>query len=266
MPGLEVSGHIVSCGKDVSLLNAGDPVCALISGGGYAEYAVAHEGACLPIPNGLSLVEAAALPETTFTVWHNVFERGRLLKGDAVLVHGGASGIGTTAIQMAKAHGCEVIVTAGSDKKCDACTTLGADIAINYRDQDFVEIVRGRPSKGVDVILDMVGGDYIQKNLKCLRQDGRLVFIAFLQGSKTEVDFMSVMLKRLSISGSTLRSRADAEKAQIASSVREKVWPWIESGLYRPCIDQTLPLKKAAKAHQTMEDGKHVGKIVLEVD
>lgn len=265
LPGLEVSGQIVTVGENVSALSEGDAICALLPGGGYAEYAVAQADSCLPIPAGLSLVEAAALPETTFTVWHNVFERGQLQKGQTLLVHGGASGIGTTAIQMAKAFGSEVIVTAGSAEKCAACTELGADLTINYHEDDFVDVIRSRPAKGVDVILDMVGGDYVARNLKCLKPDGRLVFIAFLKGSKVDIDFMALMLKRLTITGSTLRSRPDSEKARIADAVHKTVWPWIEAGAYRPHLDRTLPLAEAAQAHQIMENSGHIGKIVLEI-
>ncbi|MEQ8736180.1 MAG: NAD(P)H-quinone oxidoreductase [Rhodospirillaceae bacterium] len=263
IPGLEVSGIVHSIGSDVVGLKVGDSVCALLTGGGYAEFAIADTGSCLKIPSNISLIEAAALPETTFTVWHNVFELGQLLATDSVLIHGGSSGIGTTAIQMAKAHGSEVIVTAGSDEKCQACLDLGADIAINYKNQDFVEVIRNRPQKGVNVILDMVGGDYVPRNLKCLRPDGRLVFIAFLGGSKSEVDFMQVMLKRLTITGSTLRARSANFKTGIADSIRKTVWPWVEGGHYRPRIDCILPLSKASEAHALMENSGHIGKILL---
>ena len=266
LPGLEVSGTVVALGPEVTEWSVGEMVCALLPGGGYAEFAVADARSCLPIPDGLSCTEAAALPETTFTVWHNVFQRGCLQPGESVLVHGGASGIGTTAIQMIKAHGCEAIVTAGSDAKCKACLELGADLAINYHTEDFVSAIRDRSAKGVDVILDMVGGDYIAKNLKCLRPDGRLVFIAFLEGSKADVDFMTLMLKRLTITGSTLRTRPDSTKAEIAAAVRSKVWPWIEQGLFRPQIDQILPLSEASKAHRIMENSAHIGKIILEIE
>lgn len=266
LPGLEVSGTIAAVGESASKWAVGDEVCALLSGGGYAEYAVADETTCLPIPGGLSLEEAAGLPETVFTVWHNVFERGNLQTGESLLVHGGSSGIGTTAIQMAIAYGCEVIVTAGTDDKCAACTALGADLAINYREQDFVDIIRKRPAKGVDVILDMVGGDYMPRNLKCLRPDGRLVMIAFLGGSKTEVDFMSLMLKRLTVTGSTLRSRSLQVKGDIAVAVQDRVWPWVSEGAIKPKIDRILPLSEAAEAHRVMEKGGHVGKILLKPD
>tara|TARA_B110000438_G_scaffold277753_1_gene300654 strand:+ start:763 stop:1758 length:996 start_codon:yes stop_codon:yes gene_type:complete len=265
LPGLEVAGEIVATHDNVSSWSVGDNVCALLTGGGYAEYATADAGSCLSVPDNLSLVEAAALPETAFTVWHNVFQRGQLKSGERILIHGGSSGIGSTAIQLARAHQCEVIVTAGSEEKCAACQELGADLAINYRKEDFVEVVRGQPEKGVDVILDMVGGDYIAKNIKCLRPDGRLVFIAFLGGSKADIDFMSLMLKRLTITGSTLRTRSDAVKADIASEVRRNVWPWINKGLYRPTIDSILPLDEAAEAHRIMEKSSHIGKIMLQV-
>jgi NADPH2:quinone reductase len=265
LPGLEVAGEIVVMDDNVSSWSVGDNVCALLTGGGYAEYATADAGSCLSVPDNLSLIEAAALPETAFTVWHNVFQRGQLKSGERILIHGGSSGIGSTAIQLARAHQCEVIVTAGSEEKCAACQELGADLAINYRKEDFVEVVRGQPEKGVDVILDMVGGDYIAKNIKCLRPDGRLVFIAFLGGSKAEIDFMSLMLKRLTLTGSTLRTRSDAVKADIASEVRRNVWPWIKKGLYRPRIDRILPLDEAAEAHRIMEKSSHIGKIVLQV-
>ncbi|MDG2244689.1 MAG: NAD(P)H-quinone oxidoreductase [Rhodospirillaceae bacterium] len=263
LPGLEVSGVITSVGRNVDTWKIGDQVCSLLTGGGYAEYAAADAVACMPIPAGLNLVDAAAIPENVFTVWHNLFDRCRLMPGESLLVHGGASGIGTTAIQMAKALGCEVIVTVGSKEKCNACLEIGADLAINYREKDFVSIIRDRPKKGVDVILDMVGGDYIAKNLKCLRQDGRLAFIAFLQGSKSEVDFMPLMLKRLTVTGSTLRTRPTSVKATIARSVIETVWPWVENAQFRPKIDRILPLSKAAEAHQIMENSDHIGKILL---
>jgi len=263
LPGLEVAGRIVATGDGANFWKEGDSICALLSGGGYAEYAVADEGSCLPLPETLSAVECAALPETVFTVWHNVFERGALQPGERLLVHGGSSGIGTTAIQMAKAHGSEVIVTAGTDEKCQACLDLGADTAINYKTDDFVEVVRSLSPKGVDVILDMVGGSYIPQNIKSLRQDGRLVFIAFLGGSKVETDFMPLMLKRITVTGSTLRSRSKQTKAAIASAVRKTVWPWISKGQFKPQIDRILPLSDASEAHKVMESGAHIGKIVL---
>lgn len=263
LPGLEVSGTIIEVGSNCTRWAVGDDICALLNGGGYAEYAAADALTCLPIPDGISVEDAAGIPETAFTVWHNVFERGGLVSGESLLVHGGSSGIGTMAIQMAKAQGCEVIVTAGSDEKCGACMELGADVAVNYRDQDFVDVIRNRPDKGVNVILDMVGGDYMQRNLKCLRPDGRLVMIAFLEGSKATVDFMALMLKRLSITGSTLRSRSLVDKGAIAAAVQDTVWPWISNGSVRPRIDRILPLSKAGEAHRVMEKSGHIGKILL---
>lgn len=265
LPGLEVAGEIVALGPKVSSWTVGNRVCALLTGGGYAEYAVADSGSCLDIPSSLSLEEAAGLPETTFTVWHNLFERGALEEGQSVLIHGGSGGIGSTAIQMAKAKCCKVIVTAGSEEKCAACLDLGADMAINYREDDFVAVVRGQTSKGVDVVLDMVGGQYIARNLKCLRPDGKLVFIAFLDGSKANVDFMSLMLKRLTVTGSTLRTRSPGVKARMASAIRKRVWPWIEEGLYRPKIDRILRLEEASEAHRILEKSSHIGKIILQV-
>lgn len=263
LPGLEVSGTVVELGSEIQRFSVGDKVCALLNGGGYAEYAVADQQCCLPIPEGLNLEQAAALPETVFTVWHNVFERGGLLSGETLVVHGGSSGIGTTAIQMAKAAGCEVIVTAGSDEKCAACASLGADLSINYKTEDFVDVIRNRSPKGADVILDMVGGDYVAQNLKCLRPDGRFVMIAFMEGSKVSMDLMPVMLKRLTITGSTLRSRSIDAKGAIAQSLEQKVWPWISSGLVRPRIDRILPISEAQEAHRAMENSAHIGKIVL---
>lgn len=248
-PGLEIAGEIVA---------TGEKICALIAGGGYAEYALVPKGQYLPIPQGLSMVEAAALPETVFTVWNNVFVRGALKPGEAILIHGGASGIGTTAIQMAKAHGARVIVTAGSDEKCAACIKLGADQAVNYKTQDFSEIL-----SDIDVVLDMVGGDYVAKNLKVLRDGGRHVSIATMNGSKAEIDIRLVMQKRLVLTGSTLRNRPVAEKAELARGIHETVWPWIEAGKVKPAIFRTFPLEETAQAHAALEAGYHVGKIVL---
>lgn len=248
-PGLEIAGEIVG---------TGEKICALIAGGGYAEYALVPKGQYLPIPQGLSMVEAAALPETVFTVWNNVFVRGALKPGEAILIHGGASGIGTTAIQMAKAHGARVIVTAGSDEKCAACIKLGADQAVNYKTQDFSEIL-----SDIDVVLDMVGGDYVAKNLKVLRDGGRHVSIATMNGSKAEIDIRMVMQKRLVLTGSTLRNRPVAEKAELARGIHETVWPWIEAGKVKPAIFRTFPLEETAQAHAALEAGYHVGKIVL---
>jgi NADPH:quinone reductase len=261
--GLEVSGEVVSIGKCVTRWKEGDLVCALLSGGGYAEYAVADEGSALPVPKGLSMVEAAALPETVFTVWANVFEAGALKPGERFLVHGGASGIGTTAIQMARAHGARVFATAGDAQKCAACAKLGAERAINYRTEDFEAVVRD--AGGADVILDMVGGPYVQKNLNILNDLGRCVMIAFLQGPQAELNLMRMMLKRLTLTGSTLRSRAKAEKARLAREVERVVWPWIETGKVKPIIDSTFPLSDAEAAHARLQSGGHVGKIVLTV-
>ena len=266
LPGLEVAGKVVAVAEDVASPAVGANVCALVPGGGYAEYVTAPAVTCLPIPNGLTISEAAALPETFFTVWHNVFERGGLKTGESFLVHGGASGIGTTAIQLAKAFGAHIITTASSDEKCDACLKLGADVAINYNTTDFAKEIRTKlPGKGVDVILDMVGGPYLARNICCLKADGRLVSIAFLQGSKADVDFMPVMLKRLTLTGSTLRPRDTAFKGAIASALKKHVWPLINKGTIRPVMDTILPLDRAADAHRLMENGRHVGKIVLEI-
>lgn len=260
IPGLEVAGIIVQSRSP--LWKKGDRVCALLSGGGYAEYAAAPAGQCLPIPENLSMTEAAALPETIFTVWNNVFERGRLQKGEILLVHGGTSGIGTTAIQMARAHGAKVIVTAGSDEKCAACLELGADVAINYKTQDFAAELAGTP---VDVVLDMVGGDYVPKNLSLLREGGRHVSIAFLRGPKAEIDIRTVMQKRLTLTGSTLRPRPVEEKAALCNTIKKQVWPLVETGEIRPVIFRTFPLAEAVKAHEAMEKGDHIGKIVLQI-
>jgi len=266
IPGLEISGTVVAVGEGVTRFKVGERVCALVTGGGYAEYCTTHESTALPVPEGLSDAEAAALPETVFTVWSNIFDRGRLAAGETLLLHGGASGIGTTAIQLAKAFGARVIVTAGSDDKCAACLKLGADAAVNYRTQDFVAEVKSfTAGKGADVILDMVGGPYIQKNYEAAAQDGRIVQIAFQQGSKAEVDFMRLMLKRLTHTGSTLRSRPVAEKAAIAAAIVDKVFPLIAKGAYRPVMDETFPLAEAFKAHARMDASAHVGKIVLVV-
>ena len=274
IPGLEVAGVVVAIGEGAAIgepgLAIGDPVCALVPGGGYAEYCVAPAVQCLPVPTGLSMIEAASLPETFFTVWSNVFERaalGRDAKGrtETLLVQGGTSGIGVTAIQLAKARGHRVFATAGSDDKARACEALGAERGINYRTEDFVEIVKGlTDGRGVDVILDMVAGDYVPRELKVLADDGRLVFIAMLRGSKVEVDFGQVLRRRLTITGSTLRPRDVAFKGRIAASLREHVWPLIDSGVIKPVIFRSYPLAKAADAHRLMESSEHVGKIVLE--
>lgn len=261
--GLEVAGVVESVGPGVTRWHEGQEVCALLSGGGYATYAVAHEGAVLPIPRGLSLIEAAALPEAVFTVWANVFEAGALRPKETLLVHGGASGIGTTAIQMAKAHGARVFTTAGDEAKLKLCEKLGADRAINYRSDDFETVVRYLG--GADVILDMVGGPYVQKNLNILNERGRCVIIAFLQGPHADLNLMRLMLKRLTLTGSTLRSRSNAEKARIAREVERVVWPWIEAGKVKPVIDSAFPLAEAEQAHARLQSGKHAGKIVLSV-
>lgn len=241
IPGLEVSGVVVACGDDATRWSLGDEVCALVTGGGYGEYVVAHESHCLPMPEGFSHMQAAALPETFFTVWHNVFQRGGLKAGETFLVHGGTSGIGTTAIQLAKAFGATVFATAGSDEKCEACLELGADHAINYRSADFVQMVKEATARrGVDLILDMVGGSYINRNIDAAAPDGRIVQIAFLGGAKAEVDFTKLMLKRLTLTGSTLRARDTAFKAALAAELHEKVWPLLEQGSVAPIMHATL--------------------------
>jgi NADPH:quinone reductase len=263
-PGLEIAGWVAQVGPGVRRYHPGDWVCALVPGGGYAEYCVVHEDNALPVPQGLSAVEAAGIPETFFTVWTNVFERGRLKAGEVFLCHGGSSGIGTTAIQMARARGARVFATAGSSGKCRACEELGAERAINYREEDFVEIVKQATSgRGADVILDMVGGSYIPRNIAVAARDGRIVNIAFLQGSKTEVDLLPMMMKRLTLTGSTLRIRSVAEKAEIARALEEQIWPLIESGTIKPEIYRTFPMREAAAAHALMESNAHIGKIVL---
>jgi putative PIG3 family NAD(P)H quinone oxidoreductase len=266
IPGLEIAGAVVALGAGVAELAVGDRVTALVTGGGYAEYCAAPVPQCLPIPKGLSAVEAAGMPETYFTVWTNVFDRGRLQAGEAFLVHGGSSGIGTTAIQLAKAFGARVFATAGSAEKCRACEALGAERAINYREEDFVEAVKAATEgAGVNVILDMVGGDYIQRNISALAPDGRLCFIAFLGGSKAEVDFLPVMLKRITVSGSTLRARSVEFKGAIARNLKAKVWPLVEAGQVKPVVHATFPLAEAAAAHALMESSTHIGKIALTV-
>ena len=266
IPGLEIAGRIVAVGEGVSRYEIGDQVCALVAGGGYAEYAVVHEDNALPIPSGLSLEEAGALPETYFTVWTNVFQRGGLKKGESFMVHGGTSGIGTTAIQLAKAFGATVLATAGSDEKCAACRALGADHAINYRTEDFVAASKAATGgRGVNLILDMVGGDYINRNYDAAAESGRIVQIAFLNGPKAEVDFRRLMMKRLTHTGSTLRPRTIAEKAAIARALEEKVWPLLTEGRCKPVIHARFPLAQAAEAHALMESNAHIGKIVLTV-
>ncbi|MDD1616077.1 MAG: zinc-binding dehydrogenase superfamily (quinone oxidoreductase, NADPH dependent) [Methylococcaceae bacterium NSP1-2] len=264
--GLEVSGTIVVVGAAVSHLKIGDTVCALVTGGGYAGYCLASALLCLPIPKGLSFVEAAALPETFFTVWSNVFDRAQLRAKETLLVHGGASGIGVTAIQLAKAFHAKVIVTAGSEEKCNACVKLGADTAINYKEQDFVTAVyHATRNKGVNVILDIIGGDYFPRNIKCLAYDGRLVQIALQNGIKSEINLLPILVKRLTITGSTLRARDDAFKADIANKLHKNVWPLLASGKIKPIIDSTFTLDEAELAHKLMESSQHIGKIILEV-
>ena len=264
LPGLEVAGEIVALGAGTSGWKPGDRVCALVTGGGYAEYCAAPAPQCLPVPSGLNLVEAAALPETFFTVWTNLYRRAHLVEGESLLVHGGSSGIGTAAIQIAATLGNRVFATAGTAEKCAACERLGAERAINYREEDFVaEIKKATEGRGVDVVLDMVGGDYVRRNISALAAEGRLVYIAFLAGSVAELDLLPLMLKRLTITGSTLRPRPVVEKAAIARDLRERVWPHLESGRIAPVIDSTFPLADAALAHARMESGAHIGKIVL---
>lgn len=264
--GLEVAGEIVACGKDVSTWSVGDKVCALVNGGGYAEYAVAPAAQCLLIPQGFSYVQAAALPETFFTVWHNLWQRAQLKSGESVLVHGGASGIGTTAIQLAVAKGMRVFATVGSVAKADACEQLGA-IAINYREQDFVAVIKEQTQgRGVDVILDMVGGNYIQRNFSAAAKDARIVNIAFLQGSKSEVDFMPLMLKRLTLTGSTLRAQSAEIKASIAQELKQQVWPLLDTQQIQPVIDSVFPFANVAQAHARMESNQHIGKIILTIN
>lgn len=266
LPGLEVAGEIAALGAGVSAWSVGDAVCALLAGGGYAEYAAAPAAQCLAVPDGLSMVEAASLPETFFTVWSNLFDRAHLQAGETVLVHGGTSGIGIAAIQMATAFGATVLATAGTAEKCAACVRLGATRAINYREQDFVEVVRAATGgRGADVILDMVGGEYVARNIKAAAPDGRIVQIAFLGGSKVTLDLMALMRNRITLTGSTLRPREIAFKAAIARNLREKVWPLIAAGRIRPVIDSVFPLADAARAHERMESSAHIGKIVLEV-
>lgn len=261
-PGLEIAGEVVALGDGVKRYRTGDAVCALVPGGGYAEYAVVAEDNALPVPRGLNLIEAAGLPETYFTVWTNVFDRGQLKPGETFLVHGGSSGIGSTAIMLAKAFGATVVATAGSDAKCEACRQLGADLAINYRQEDFAAVLKDR-GMAADVILDMVGGDYLARNMKVAALNGRIVQIAFQHGSKIEADFMPVMLKRLTFTGSTLRPRSVAEKAVIARALEQKVWPLLAAGKCRPVVHATFPLAEAARAHALMESSTHVGKIIL---
>jgi len=264
--GLEVAGSIAALGPGVTEWRQGDTVCALVPGGGYAEYCVTPAPQCLPVPHGLSLIEAAGLPETFFTVWSNVFDRGRLKPGESFLVHGGSSGIGTTAIQLARAFGARVFATAGSPEKCAVCRELGAERAIDYRQEDFAAAIKeATQGRGVNVILDMVGGPYIEKNLRSLAVEGRLVQIAFLQGSKVTLDLVHLMMRRQTITGSTLRPRPVADKVATAQALREKVWPLIEKKQVRPIVDRSFPLAEAAEAHRLMESSAHIGKILLTI-
>ena len=265
--GMEIAGKVVALGPGAAHFKVGDSVCALIGGGGYAEFAIAPEAATLPVPRELSMAEAAALPETVFTVWHNVFERAALKPGEWFLVHGGASGIGTTAIPIATALGAKVLTTVGNAEKANVCKELGAVRAINYHEEDFVEVVRETTGgNGVDVILDMVGGDYVERNLKAAALEGRIVQIAFLKGSKVELDLMRLMLRRLTLTGSTLRVQSADAKAHMAKSIEERIWPLIAEGKFKPVIDSTFPLKGAAAAHRRIDDPAHIGKIVLVVN
>jgi len=265
--GLEVSGHVVARGAEIDEWKVGDSVCALTPGGGYAEYCLADASNCLTVPRGLDLKQAAALPENLFTVWHNLIERGRLKAGETVLVHGGSCGIGYMAVQLAKQYGAEVLATVGSDQKAEFCRKLGADLAINYRTRDFVAEIENHTGKhGVNVILDMVGGDYLPRNVRLLALEGRLVQIAFLRGSKvSEFDFLPVMVRRLTITGSTLRPRTVEQKAAIAQSLRDRVWPLLETGKVKVVIHQIFPLVQVGDAHRQMEEGQHLGKILLQV-
>jgi putative PIG3 family NAD(P)H quinone oxidoreductase len=265
IPGLEIAGEVVALGPEASGVRLGDRICALVAGGGYAEYCTAAASLCLPIPEGLSMLQAAALPETFFTVWTNVFQRGRLSSGESVLVHGGASGIGTTAIQLAKAFGARVLVTCSTDKR-EACRRLGAELAIDYRSEDFVRVAKeATEGRGVDVILDMIGGDYTPRNLEALAVEGRCVQIALQRGPKVEgFSLLPIMLKRLTLTGSTLRPRSVPEKAAIAAELSARVWPLLDRGEVAPVMDSTFPLRQAAEAHARLEGGRHVGKIVLD--
>ncbi|RME67544.1 MAG: NAD(P)H-quinone oxidoreductase [Alphaproteobacteria bacterium] len=264
LPGLEVAGTVVALGNRSRRYKPGDAVCALLAGGGYSEYCVAPEGQVLPLPAGLDMIHAAALPETFFTVWSTVFERAYASAGEWLLVHGGSSGIGTTAIMLGKAFGLHVATTAGNEEKCAKCRALGADLAINYKAEDFVEAVKAATAgRGVDIVLDMVGGDYIPRNVACLAENGRHVSIAFLGGAKTDMNFMPVMLKRLTLTGATLRARSVAFKAAVAAELESLVWPLLADGTLKPVIDSTFALERAADAHRRMESGAHIGKIVL---
>ena len=264
IPGLEVAGTVAGLGANVKSFSVGDPVCALVTGGGYAEFCAAPALQCLPVPRGLSMVEAASLPENYFTVWSNVFDRGHLRNGDSLLVQGGSSGIGVCAIQLGNAFGARVFATAGSAEKCAACERLGAERAINYKTEDFVELIKAATNgRGVDVILDMVGGDYVPREIAALAEEGRLVLISTLNGVKTEVDLRAIMSKRAWVTGSMLRSRAPEFKGGIARSLLSKVWPLLECGAVKPVVHASFPLERAADAHRLMESGSHIGKIML---
>ena len=266
IPGLEIAGEVVALGTGVQRWKVGDKVCALVVGGGYAQYCVAHETHALPVPPALSMIEAAAIPETFFTVWHNMFERGALKSGDWVLVHGGSSGIGTTGIMLAKAFDAKVIATAGSAEKCEACRKIGADVAVNYKTEDFVEATKtATGGAGANVIIDIVGGDYINRNYEAAAVEGRIVQVSFLGSPKAEVDFRRLMFKRLTHTGSTLRPRPIQDKAAIARAIEEKVWPLVAAGRVKPVIDSTFPLAQASASHARMETSQHIGKIVLTV-
>jgi putative PIG3 family NAD(P)H quinone oxidoreductase len=266
IPGLEIAGNVVAVGGKVTRWKIGDKICALVPGGGYAEYCVTDEATALSVPKGFSYVEAAALPETFMTVWHNVFERGALKSGETFLVHGGSSGIGTTAIMLAKQFGATVIATAGSPEKCEACRKLGADVAIDYNKEDFVAVTKeATGKKGANLILDMIGGDYVDRNFEAAAVEGRIVQIATQKGTKVTADLRRLMLKRLTLTGSTLRARPVSDKAEIALALEAKVWPLLEAGKVRPVIDSTFPLAKASEAHARMETSLHIGKIMLEV-
>ncbi|HUK58900.1 MAG TPA: NAD(P)H-quinone oxidoreductase [Stellaceae bacterium] len=267
LPGLEVAGRVAAIGLGVGRFKPGDAVCALVAGGGYAGFCAAPEAQCLPVPKGFSMAEAAALPETFFTVWHNLFERGRLGAGEAVLIHGGTSGIGTAALQLAKAFGAQpIFATAGSRDKCHACERLGATRGIDYKREDFVKVVKDATGgRGVDVVLDMVGGDYIQRDFSALAPDGRLVFIAFLGGATANVNFVPIMLKRLTVTGSTLRARRVEEKGAIAAALLSNVWPLLDAGKVKPELYKTFPLAEAGEAHRLMETSAHIGKLVLTI-
>lgn len=266
IPGLEIAGDVVAIGDKVARWKVGDKVCALVSGGGYAEYCITDEATALSIPKGFSYIEAAALPETFMTVWHNVFERGALKAGETLLVHGGSSGIGTTAIMLAKAFGAKVIATAGSAEKCEACRKLGADVAIDYNKEDFVAVTKeATGKKGAELILDMIGGDYVDRNFEAAAVEGRIVQIATQKGAKVTADLRRLMLKRLTHTGSTLRARPVSDKAAIARALEKNVWPLLEAGKVHPVIDSTYPLAKASEAHTRMETSLHIGKIMLEV-